>query len=407
MKTENLIADAGDYREPAWIGAHINKLQASALLFMGVVGIAAVNLLPLTLGALESEHRLSTAELGQAATAEMAAVGIMCMIMALFKPVGLRYWASGASILLIIINLMTTHMSSSVGIIAMRGAAGVPEGILVWLPMSMIARSNFPVRWSGIYLTVITVASFIIATILPDTLMGTYGANGGFYALALLAVGGVLATLAIPSSFTPLSDQDVGQTKPGRLPISGLAALASAFFFQVCAGAVWTYLAPLSTAAGHPASTLALAVSVGLAAQVCGGLLASFLDSKVPFFPVLVVGFAALVLSLIIIHGLPGPGVFIVAIFCFTFLSQFLQPFEWSLTISADQTRRSAVLMAPAMMIGGSSGPLIASIVIGDAGSGQDATVVAVVGTFISLGLAFYAYYQGKRVHKKQQISVA
>jgi hypothetical protein len=283
-------------------------------------------------------------------------------------------------------------------IVANRAAAGVVEGILYWLLTNMIARSLVAERWSGISMTVMTVVPLLLATVLPLGIMRDYGVHGGYVALAVLALIGVIASLFLPRSLTPLVGPAQEGPPVGALRLRALAVLASAFLFQTCITATWAYLQPLSARAHHPATTISVAVACGLGAQVCGSLLAAVTAHRVPFFRVLGVGFPLVGVSVLVILGLPGPGVFVLTIICFAFLSQFLIPFELSLTISADPTRRAALLMSPVQMLGGSAGPLLASIAMAASGSTKNAAQVSLAALGCAMILALFAYASRPRV---------
>jgi hypothetical protein len=375
----------------SWIGTPITPAQICAFLFVGIVSVTGMFLQPIVLGALVHEGRLSTAGIGPAATAEMLATGVTAMAAASLRPVSLRWWGGGASLALIVINLAMTSASGGWAV-ANRGAAGVAEGILYWLLASMIARSLVAERWSGISLTVMTIVPAALAAILPLAVMRDHGANGAYVTLALLALVTVIASLFLPRALTPLVQPAAKRSPVGVLPPRVLAVLSSAFLFQTCIGATWTYLQPLSDKARHPVTTISIAVACGLAAQVCGSLLAAIVAPRVRFFPALAVGFFTLGLSVWMILRLPGPVGFVSAVLCFAFLSQFLVPFELALTISADPTRRAALIMSSIQMLGASAGPVLASIAMAMSGSVTDASRVSLVALAGAALLALFAY---------------
>ena len=144
--------------------------------------------------------------------------------------------------------------------------------------------------------------------------------------------------------------------------------------------------------ARHPATTIWIAVACGLAAQVCGSLLAAIAAPRMRFFPVLAIGFFTIGLSVLMILALPGPAGFVFAVLCFAFLSQFLVPFELALTISADSTRHAALIMTPIQMLGGSAGPVLASIAMAASGSVTDAARVSLVALAGAMLLALFTY---------------
>ncbi|MDI1364247.1 MAG: hypothetical protein PSX79_05175, partial [bacterium] len=64
--------------------------------------------------------------------------------------------------------------------------------------------------------------------------------------------------------------------------------------------------------------------------------------------------------------GGPGRGLFIACVAAFGFLWLFALPFQTLLLIRLDPTRRAAMLLGAAQLLGSSAGPLAASLVVGD-----------------------------------------
>src|SRR5262245_30591393 len=140
--------------KPDWIGPRPTLVEFSAVMFVGVAGIMIAGLQPLLLGTLEHENRLSPAQLGQAATAELLTMGAAAFIAgAVLKPQRLRLIAILSSLVLAAFDAVTPYFQGDM-ITLVRGFAGVPSGILIWVTVALIARSPTPERWSGVYLTV-------------------------------------------------------------------------------------------------------------------------------------------------------------------------------------------------------------------------------------------------------------
>ena len=93
----------------------------------------------------------------------------------------------------------------------MRAAAGLAEGVLVWLTIGMIARSSAPPRQSGIYLAAQTLAQLAVATMLALVVVPLAGARGGFAALAIVTIVGLAALPWLPRDYLPL---DGGAQRP-------------------------------------------------------------------------------------------------------------------------------------------------------------------------------------------------
>ncbi|MDR3513031.1 MAG: MFS transporter [Caulobacteraceae bacterium] len=367
---------------PAWIGPRPSLLEAASVMYVGVVGIMIAGVQPLLLGALQAEGRLTAAQLGHAATGELLTMGIVAGLAGgLLKAERLRWIGLFAGLALAAIDAATLKTSGEVVTLA-RAAAGIPSGVLLWITIGMITRAPRPERWSGVYLTLQTLAQFLVSLWLTGIIVARYGANGGFLALAAISALAGLAALAGPDRYVPLAHAN----GPGGLPSArGAVALAACFLFLAFIVAVWVYAEPLSHQAGHGPQVFGYAVSISLICQVAGGAAATVLAGRLPWFwTVLACAIADLVL-LALFASLPGPGVFLLASGVFGFIWLFVLPFLVPMVIEADPSRRAAMLLSGAQLLGGSLGPLMASLVVSDVDArgavafGAASLVVAVV----------------------------
>ena len=368
-----------------WIGPKPAPVAFFAVMFAGVTGIMIAGLQPLLLGALEAEDRISANQLGQAATAELLTMGLAAFgAGAALKPHRLKIVAAIMSLLLAIIDVATPFVHGDM-VTLVRAAAGLPSGILMWVTFAMIARSPHPERWSGVYLTVQTLAQFAMAAILSAFVVGRWGANGGFIALAVLCVVTAGVALAVPDSLAPLQKTATGGSLPGG---RGWAALLAGFLFSAFTIGVWVYAEPLSKQAGHDPGVTGTAVSVSLACQVAGGAAATWLSSRWSWMWTIL---GAAVIGLVILAGfasLPSALGFIALSGAFGFIWLFILPFLVPMAIEADPTRRAAVLGGGAQVLGGSFGPFIASLLVTETDA-RGALVFGAVCVVLSAAIAF------------------
>ena len=187
-----------------WIGDKPTALQLSVILLVGVCGVMIAGLQPLLLGTLAQEGRITAAQLGHAATAELLLMGAASAYAGgRWKAERLRAIGVVSALALAALNVATLWASGET-VTLIRALAGVPSGILIWITIAMIARSPTPERWAGIYLTLQTLAQFVLAAALTAWVISRTGANGGFVALAVLCVISAVAALALPNRFAPL-----------------------------------------------------------------------------------------------------------------------------------------------------------------------------------------------------------
>jgi len=355
-----------DAQSGAWIGSRPSALQFSAVMFVGVAGIMIAGLQPLLLGTLAHEGRLSPAQIGQAATAELLAMGLAAFVAgAALKPKRLKLIAVVMALVLAAIDIATPYVQGDT-ITLVRGLAGLPSGVLMWITIALIARTPTPERWSGVYLTVQTLAQFGMATILSATVVPIYGSDGGWFGLAAFCALTAVAALFIPDSYAPLPKTENNGSLPG---VRGWLALISAFLYSAFTIGVWVYAEPLSRQAGHDPGITGAAVSISLACQVAGGAAATLLAGRINWLWTTIIS-AALNLGVLVgFYVLPGPEAFLVLSGAFGFLWLFVLPFLVPMVIEADPTRRAAVLIGGAQVMGGSFGPFFASMLVTDVDS--------------------------------------
>ncbi len=334
---------------------------------VGVVALLIAGLQPVILGALEREHRLSTAEIGLAATVELMALGVACGLAAAFlKPTNIRLKMLVACLLHAGVMWSTT-LTSGAGVIATRAAAGACAGVMLWLAIGVIARSARPERASGVFVTVQTFAQLVLAAALPATVMPHWGVNGALTCLAVISVLAGLAALAGPRSFVPLPKPEGS----GRLDARSLGGLAAVFLWMAFIVALWVYLEPLAALAGLTPREAGLAVALALGLQVLGGAAATLVGDRVPPARMLLGVGVINALILATLWSGPGRGVFVTCVAVFGFLWLFALPFQTLLLIRIDPTRRASMQLGAAQLLGSSAGPLAASLLVGEGPVGR------------------------------------
>ncbi|AYV49301.1 MFS transporter [Caulobacter flavus] len=350
--------------EGGWIGPRPSLTERLAVLWIGVVGVLFPGVGPLLLGGLEAAGRLTATEIGLAGMAELAAMGVGAALLGpVFGARRLRPAAVACGCFLAALNLASTFAHDGL-LVLTRAAAGLPAGALIWIVTGMIVRSSRPDRWSGIYLTVQTLAQLTVVAGLTVLVIGRFGPNGGFTALAALAASAALAGALIPRAWTALPHTE---DAPKGLPSPrGWVALLAVFCFQAFILALWIYAEPLSRQAGHPATTAGLAFSISLAAQVAGGAAATALAGRLSWFLSLTLGVLATAACLAVFATLPPAPAFLAASGLFGFAWLFASPFLTPLAIEADPSRRAALLGPGASLLGCAVGPLLAALIVGE-----------------------------------------
>lgn len=375
----------------------------AACLILGSIALLMLGLQPLLLGSLAEAGRLDVAEVGYAATSELLAIGIVSALAGmLLKPHRLRLMSIAACLVLAAANFGTIYVDG-MGIVLLRAVAGSASGLLVWVAVNLITRGQSPERLSGIFVTLQTLMQFALAATLPVTLLPIYGANVGLFALGSFSVLAIACTFFIPDRFEPLPKTE--ETTSTALPISGIVALLVVFLYLAAIVGLWVYIERVGVLAGVSPQTAGLAVAVALAAQVVGGFAATALAGRVnAVFAFIACGLANI--ALVGVFALqPGATVYLLSVAAFGFIWLFALPFQVPLLIEADPSRRSAMLMAGAQLLGCSAGPMLTSAVATDHDMSGVLDVTAVV-FVLAVAIAFTLHLRFARAHHAASVII-
>jgi hypothetical protein len=341
----------------------MSPVEAAGALGVGVNSLLVLGVVPVLLGALQAEHRISDPDIGFIAMTEVLSMGVFTALAGIvLKPQRLKRIGIAASLLLAGVDLASAG-ASGLSVYVMRGAAGAIEGVLLWITVAMISRTQTPERWAGAFFTAQTGAQLILAVLFAIWIMPAFGSTGGFVALTVCALIGLVPALIGPSR---LADLNPGEEIAGPPPLRGWVALVGTLIFVAGGGAVAVYLQPLAEQAGLDAGVARTALWVSLAGQVMGGAAATALAGRVRWFHVFL-GASAANLVVWWVFGQHVPGwLFVGANALSGVMSIFLAPFLVPMTIEADPSRRAAVQSGAAQLIGGALGPALAGAIVSD-----------------------------------------
>jgi DHA1 family inner membrane transport protein len=355
MTDDHLVHEASG---PAFTAA-----QSTAVIAVGINSLLVLGVLPVLLGALVDEGRLTNSELGLCAMVELVSMGVATGLMGLVpRPARLRTIAAVVAVALAAVDAAGIGQAHA-ALMALRGAAGALDGVLLWITIGFIVRTATPERWAGVFFTAQTAAQLVLALILGVAILPGAGADGGLIALAVVSLAGVVPAVFAPSRYRHLP------TLPGEgglPPPRGWIALAATVIFVAGGGAIGVYLEPLAHQAHLSAAVARTALWTSLVGQVAGGALATAMAGRVRYFSVFVAGSLC---SLVIwaILGLDAPAwLFVLDNILSGVVSLVLAPFIAPMTIAADPSRRAGVQSGAAQLLGGALGPLLSAMVVSD-----------------------------------------
>ena len=359
------MATSNDARTPTVaevVGPPLNIREVSAAITLGVISLLLTGVVATVLGALQDEHRLSAAGIGQCATLEALVMGLTTGTAAAWLPPRHLKWIGAISAAALGMLDLATMGAQSNGILVLRTLAGIPDGLLLWITIGMIARSSVPARWAGVLVTALT-ASQLVLSLAYVWIVPRFGADGTFAALGATGFAGVAFSFWLPKSYAPLPKPE-GES--GMPPLRGWTALFASLLILAAIGAVGVYLQPLAHQAGLSADVARTAVSVSLMFQIAGGSLATALAVRLHYFPAFVISAIGLAVGWAMFDFQISAFAFVAANSLVGFMGLFINPFIVPMTIEADPSLRAAVQSAGAQVLGGAIGPLFASFVVGD-----------------------------------------
>jgi hypothetical protein len=343
-------------------GAAAPKQSLSAWLPIVVLGVGAgciSGLQPLLLDLLLKAGKLDVAAMGLAATAEAAGMALAVTLAALCLPLqNLRKWALLALCAMALANTGTMFGSGG-AIIALRFLNGLGAGVLLWVLVGMLSRSPDPARLFAIYVTVQSVLGLCLSQAISGLVAPDFGHVGAYGLLLGLNALMLLAVPAMVDGFDAAAQGSRGL--PGLRAVIVLLAM-TAFLAGIMG--LWVYLLPLLGAGGFAPDTAASAVSVGLAAQIAGGLLAALVGAHIGARTAWIAGIALAIGAIALMNGGGSAFLMLAGAGLFGFVWIFVPPFHMPAVLAVDPSGRGAMLVGTAQLSGTVIGPLVAAPVV-------------------------------------------
>lgn len=333
--------------------------QVSAI-GLGVTALLSQGLLPALLGGLAGAHRIGDADIGLATSLEALAItGMSALAAVLFQPRGLRAVGAVAALLLGLTAALAVFASLPVQQVALRAAAGLAEGVLFWIAMEGVAHAALAERAAGLLMAAVTAATLLATAVVTQLVLPRFGPDGGLLVLAAASACGVPFALLLPRQRRARSAES--SALPGA---AGWIVLAAALLFNAAGMDFLVYIVPLGARAGVGELAAGQALTALIAAQLAGAMAAAGLSGRVDARVMIwacAIGYV-LVWPLYLVSS--GAGLFIALSAAHGFITFLALPFLYPVTIAADPTRKAAVLIGPAQMLGTALGPLLGAGVV-------------------------------------------
>lgn len=338
--------------------------QVAAALAIGTIGVLMVGVQPILLGELVEAKQVSLEGVGIVAMAEIVTLGLGVVLGDALLPWSrLRLITIVAALLAACLDLSTLLVSGDASIAAMRAAAGLAEGVLVWGTTGVVLRTANPARVAGIFFVVQTLAQAALGALLANAVIPHWGWQGGFVTLGALTLLPCLLAFQQPGRLAPLAPPAVSGF---RWSAATLLPLGIVFLQLATLGSFWAYLEPLGKAAGLDARAAQTMIAGVLAMQVVGGSVAAFAVRRLAVVPTLVACSLVLAGVTLALYQLASGSTLNFGLGCalFGFVWLFMLPFHIGLALRADPIGRLAGLVPAAQLLGSAFGPLTASFIV-------------------------------------------
>ena len=384
--------DVPNFQAPA-----LSRANIASALTIGTIALLVIGVQPILLGTMVEARNATLSGVGIIAMCEIVALGLGIVVCdALMSLSRLRFVGIAAALFVAALDVATTFVTGDARLAVVRSAAGLGEGVLLWVTTCIIVRSRVPDRIAGIFLVTQALAQAALAAIFAGLVIPRAGWHGGFMMLAAVSLVPCIAVAWLPARFAPLAAQTLDKF---RWSVIAALPLAIALLQLAAIGAIWAYLEPLGKRAGfgaQAAQTLTAGVQL---MQVLGGTTASVSVRLLGTVRTLVVGALALAAIPFAMHGLPPGATLRFALLCaaFGFVWMFLMPFHVSLAFHADPTGRVAMLIPAMQLLGSALGPLVASFVV----TGDDAASVLIVSLSFALAAVALLVFAHSRFREK------
>lgn len=349
---------------PHGAGPGQSGVALTAAMVLGIVAYMILGIQPVLLGGLVETGRLGVAALGKVATAETLALALAAGVFPYWlQRGGARWKVAAGALLLLLADIASCRADGGLALGAARLVAGGAEGLVLAGAILVITYTKNPDRVSGWFLAVTTAPQIIVAYALGGGLLARFGTNGGFLVLAALAVVGVVASLGLPRA-AQAHAAPAGANDAWRSP-AALLALAAITLQNAAIGAAWNYAEQMAHQAGLTAAVVGIAIAATLVFQIAGAGLSAAFGHFLPYVIALTLACLLQVGDALLLGSVPSAGLFTLGCCAFGVYWLAMVPFQIRLLLAVDATRRTALLISPASLIGLAVGPFFGSILVG------------------------------------------
>jgi hypothetical protein len=350
---------------------------AVAAIGVGTAAMVGIGVQPLLLDAMVKAGRLSENLVHPAVLLDLFGMGAAIALAACFlPPARLRRTAVSAALASAALSLLVL-LAHGWQVVALRGLAGLADGLLIWITIGFLARRSPPEPWAASFFMTQSLGQLFLAALTGALLLPSFGLTPALLAPVGMSALALLLATGLPAGFEPLP-----RPAPAGLPSPrGLIGLAALFAYVAAGTGAW---ANMKAMAGSDALA-GLTVSMTLCAQVLGALFAILSAGRLKPGQIFAGAAIATLAAYAVLASRPPPPVFVAAFAAASFSGMALGTWLFSFLIEADPSRRAAAASASAQLTGSALGPVIAGAVVG---GGDPRLALAGGAVLVSLTLA-------------------
>jgi predicted MFS family arabinose efflux permease len=355
-----------------------NSVMAYGLLaFVASAGIFYVSAIPSIISALVDGVGFTAKQAGYAVSAN----GYGSMVGALIAVGLVRHlaWKKAVStlfIFMIVIELVSTQITSPDVMLAWRFIAGLFGGCSVGFGLSVLARLSNPDRaYGGLLVLQFGMGGLIIyLRLIVEPYLGVAGV---FVMLAIL-MGVSLLSVPFLGAYRP---QERSRTKPSGLPpltFVTVMTLLALFLYQASGNALWTYVERIGGSLGLNPLEVSEIVAWTTWAGVLGAIIPIVIGVRYGRLPLIVSAMVFSILSAGLLYVAEGKMLFMVGALVINLVWSYALAYLLGLSAFYDETGQLAALAGMASKFGIATGPLIAATLYTEGNFGSILLIAAI-----------------------------
>ncbi|AKA24165.1 MFS transporter [Pseudomonas chlororaphis] len=359
-------------------------LLAAIVLFAAITPTLLMTA-PAVAAQLASQWQLGPARIGDLFSTELGAMSLATLpAFWWLKRVDWRRAALLAGTLFIVANLLSIWAQDYGVLLALRFCSALAGGSLMIICLSSAASTANPSRTYGLWVMGQLAVGALGLGILPR-LFEHYGLAACYLLLALLMSLCLPLARCFPPG-APLSDSSAAQA-PAAPRGKALCGILGILGFYISLSGVWTFIGSIGAKAGISAQASGEWLAVATVMGIVGAGCTSLIGNRLPRRLLLLLGYALLAGSVLLLLGAPTLARFAVAALAFKFTWTFLLPLI--LACLADLDRSGKLMNASNLVIGGglAIGPALAGRLIEHSGGFQPLLIGGAGLALLSLAL--------------------